>query len=219
MAGRRPGARLLRRKQLREARFEVGAAGQPARRGDARHTRRLRPAGAQVKAQRRRHAAAQRTSAAPARRSADSMAAHRHAGGERRGRVSRPRGASPRSRVLTSTRAPGAALRGRSRAMDYELGGVGMTVDVSPRRMSLTLTSSPRGKSAHAHADHAGGGASADAHLTGSPNTVLYHAFEGVAAGASPRTASDDGTEASPVDAAAGLQRHLTRAQALVRPS
>ena len=103
--------------------------------------------------------------------------------------------------------------------MDYELGGVGMTVDVSPRRMSLTLTSSPRGKSAHAHADHAGGGASADAHLTGSPNTVLYHAFEGVAAGASPRTASDDGTEASPVDAAAGLQRHLTRAQALVRPS
>ena len=101
--------------------------------------------------------------------------------------------------------------------MDYELGGVGMSVAVSPRRMSLTLTSSPRGKSAHAHADHAGGGASAE--LGGSPNTVLYHAFEGVAAGASPRTASDDGTEASPVDAAAGLQRHLTRAQALVRPS
>ena len=101
--------------------------------------------------------------------------------------------------------------------MDYELGGVGMSVAVSPRRMSLTLTSSPRGKSAHAHGDHAAGAASAESR--GSPNTVLYHAFEGVAAGASPRTASDDGTEASPVDAAAGLQRHLTRAQALVRPS
>ena len=101
--------------------------------------------------------------------------------------------------------------------MEYELGGVGMAVAVSPRRMSLTLTSSPRGKTAHA--DAGGPALGAGEGRGGSPNTVLFHAFEGVAAGASPRTASDDGTEASPVDAAAGLQRHLTRAQALVRPS
>jgi len=97
--------------------------------------------------------------------------------------------------------------------MDYEVGGVG--VSYSPRGMSLTLS-----PNAFARKD-AGGAADATALALrgGSPNTVLYRAFEGVAAaGASPRTASDDGMEASAASpgegGAEGLQRHLTRAGA-----
>jgi hypothetical protein len=101
--------------------------------------------------------------------------------------------------------------------MESYMGGLGVAVDVSPRRMSLTLSSSPLRKDG----DSAAGSLAPAGTRGASPTTVLFQAFEGVgAAGASPRTASDDGQEAaSPGDASAGLQRHLTRAQALVRPS